>query len=153
MQIFENNIEHLPDFIRLNEEWILKYFALEDADIELAANPSKIIENNGYIFSLVENQLIVGVCALFSEGDGVFEVARLAVSPAHQGKGYGRVLLKTCLTKATEVLHAQKVYLVSNTKLKPAIKLYTEFGFIPVESVRHTFYARGNITLQLNLTR
>ena len=70
MKIHENNKEHLREFIRLNEEWITRYFSLEEADQELSANPSKIIENGGYIFSLVENGSVVGVCALFNEGDG-----------------------------------------------------------------------------------
>lgn len=96
MKIEENNINHLESFIRLNEEWISKYFTIEKPDKDLASNPSKIIDDNGYVFSLVHDDEVIGVCALFNEGKGVFELARMAVSPSHQGKGYGKALLKTC---------------------------------------------------------
>lgn len=35
----------------------------------------------------------VGVCVCTGEGDGVFEIKNIAVSPAHQRCGYGRRLL------------------------------------------------------------
>ncbi len=71
MEIHENNKEHLADFIKLNEEWISQYFSIEEADVALANNPSKIIEDGGYIFSLVLERKVVAVCALFNEGDSV----------------------------------------------------------------------------------
>ena len=104
MKIHENNIEHLNDFIRLNEEWIIMHFSIEEEDIKLAANPSKVIENNGYIFSLVLENKVVGVCALFNEGGGVFELARMAVSPLYQGKGLGKALINTCILKAKSII-------------------------------------------------
>jgi len=79
----------------------------------------------------------------------VFELARMAVSPAYQGKGLGKVLMKTCLSKAREV-KAKKVYLVSNAKLQPAIELYEQFGFIASQSGQHPMYSRANIVLELN---
>jgi N-acetylglutamate synthase-like GNAT family acetyltransferase len=89
MEIIENKIELLDDFVRLNEEWISTYFELEAADKKLAANPYKIIENGGYIFSLVSNNEVLGVCALFNDGHGTFELARMAVAPQYLGNGYG----------------------------------------------------------------
>ncbi|MDG2088333.1 MAG: hypothetical protein P8J68_06310 [Arenicellaceae bacterium] len=37
--IFENNREHLADFIRLNEDWISIHFNIEGVDRDLVANP------------------------------------------------------------------------------------------------------------------
>ena len=65
MQIVENQPEYLDDFIRLNEEWISSYIEIEEVDKLLAANPYKIIENGGYIFTATSNGKAVGVCALF----------------------------------------------------------------------------------------
>ena len=93
MVIHENNLNHLTDFIRLNEEWIVKYFSLEEVDIELARNPASIVESGGYIFSIVENEDVVGVCALFKESEGVYELARMAVSNKMRGNGYGKTLM------------------------------------------------------------
>jgi len=152
MEIHENNKEHLNDFIKLNEEWISKYFSLEEADEKLAANPYRVIENNGYIFSLAEENQVIGVCALFNEGNGVFEIARMAVSPAHQGKGLGNTLIQTCISKAVKI-NAKKIYLVSNTKLQAAIGLYKKHGFVTVQTGQHPVYSRANIIMELKSTQ
>ena len=49
MHIVENDPAYLTDFVRLNEEWITHYFEIEEPDLELARNPSKVIEDGGYI--------------------------------------------------------------------------------------------------------
>jgi len=147
--IVENIRDHLSDFVRLNEEWISHYFQIEAVDRELAANPGQVIDNGGYIFSLLNEEEVVGVCALFREDEGVFELARMAVSPAHQGKGYGDALIQTCLKKLAE-LKAKKVYLVSNTKLKSAISLYKKYGFETTMLGEHPVYSRANIVMERN---
>ena len=151
MEIYENNSNHLSAFIELNEIWISKYFKLEPADKELAKDPSIVFKNNGYLFSLVADNQVVGVCALFNEGNGVFELARMAVSEEHQGKGYGKALIGQCIKKAKE-LDAQKLYLVSNTILVPAINLYKKSGFIASNIGQHPVYSRANIVLEYKNT-
>lgn len=151
MEIHENNREHLNDFIRLNEEWISKYFSIEQTDRDLAANPGRVIEEGGYIFSLVTDGKVVGVCALFNKGEGVYELARMAVSPQYQGRGYGRALIQACLDKVRQI-KARRVYLVSNTKLKRAIALYRKSGFVTVQIGQHPVYSRGDIVMELRNT-
>jgi len=151
LQVFENNPDHLNDFIRLNEEWISAYFEIEAVDRQLAANPQKVIDDGGYIFSLAPNNKVIGVCALFNHGNDIYELARMAVSPDHQGKGYGKQLIQVCLAKARE-LHAKKVFLVSNTKLDVAIALYTRRGFKTIATGQHPVYSRANITMALDIS-
>ncbi|WP_075186651.1 GNAT family N-acetyltransferase [Teredinibacter haidensis] len=147
MNITENSREYLADFIRLNEEWIGHYFAIEETDRNLASNPFKIIEDGGYIFSLISGDKVIGVCALFNEGEGVFELARMAISPAYQGNGYGNRLIEHCLSKLKKI-NAQRVYLVSNTKLGTAIGLYKKYGFQTVSEGPHPVYSRANIVME-----
>lgn len=147
MQIYENRREHLTDFIRLNERWIRHYFELEEADHKLAAAPESVIEQGGFVFSLMEGNVIAGVCALFNQGDGVFELARMAVDPAHQGKGYGDTLMNAALAKL-EVIGARRVRLLSNTVLTPAITLYKKHGFETVSTEQHPVYKRCNIVME-----
>ena len=147
MDIVENAKQHLPAFIRLNEAWIAEHFEIEEADRQLAENPYKIIESGGYIFSLVSANEVLGVCALFNDGDGVYELARMAVSPGVQGKGYGSQLINHALLKLRSI-NARKVYLISNTKLSAAIGLYTKHGFYTVSEGSHPAYARANIVMQ-----
>ncbi len=147
MNIAENQHQHLAEFIRLNEEWIARYFAIEDADRALAANPRQVIDSGGYIFSLTLEDDVVGVCALFNEGDGVYELARMAVPVAHQGRGYGHLLMQACLNKLTAV-NATRVYLVSNTKLAAAIAMYRKYNFVTVTEGPHPVYSRANIVME-----
>jgi len=148
MKIIENSKEHLSEFIRLNEEWISQYFEIEDVDKKLAADPFKIVEDGGYIFYLVLGDSIVGVCALFNNGGGVYELARMAVSPEHHGKGYGDFLIEYCISKL-KIINAKKVYLVSNTKLDAAIGLYKKHGFQATLEGQHPEYSRANIVMEL----
>ncbi len=151
MKIVENQKKYLADFVRLNEKWISNYFEIEDIDRELASNPQKIIENGGYIFTLVLDNHVIGVCALFNEGNGVYELARMAVSQKHQGNGYGDVLIQTCLSKLSDI-NAKKVHLVSNTKLKSAISLYKKYGFNTISKKQHPVYSRANITMERGIS-
>nr|WP_315486465.1 GNAT family N-acetyltransferase [uncultured Undibacterium sp.] len=148
--IIENSKEHLQDFIRLNEEWISHYFKIEETDKKLAANPYQVVDNGGFLFFLMSDNEVLGVCALFNEGDGVYELARMAVSPAHQGKAYSKRLMEHCLMKL-KTIHAKKVYLVSNTKLEAAIHLYKNYGFQTVSEGPHPVYSRANIVMERDI--
>lgn len=150
MTVLINRTEYLNDFIRLNEAWITHYFKIEKADRVLASNPAKIIEGGGYVFTLLMNNEIVGVCALFKEDDRAFQLARMAVAPEHQGKGYGDVLMDAAIDKLREI-KASRVYLLSNTRLAPAISLYTKYGFTTVSEGQHPDYARCNIVMEKRL--
>lgn len=150
MDLRENQEQHLTDFVRLNEEWISKYFAIEDADRALASNPRRVIDDGGYVFSLSLEGDVVGVCALFNEGNGVYELARMAVAAAHQGRGYGNLLMRACLDKLAAI-NATRVYLVSNTRLAAAIALYRKHGFVTIMQGRHPGYARANIVMERRL--
>jgi len=147
MHIHTNNKEHLSDFIRLNEIWITEYFALEEADKTMAANPAKIIDDGGFVFSVTQRNKVVGVCALFKESPQRYELARMAVEPRLRGRGYGRALLEYALKHAKSV-GATSVYLYSNTVLEPAIALYKQFGFTPIAADAQRTYARGNIVME-----
>jgi putative acetyltransferase len=151
MEIVVNKKELLQDFIRLNEEWISTYFELEEVDFALAKNPYKVIENGGYVFSLLISGSVVGVCALFNAGNGVYELARMAVSPKFHGQGYGNRLIETCFSKLKEI-GAEKVYLVSNTKLTSAIALYKKHNFITTHEGTHPIYSRANICMECKIS-
>ena len=150
MNIVENDKSLLPDFIRLNEVWISTYFELEDIDHALANNPARIIDDGGFIFSLLSDHQVLGVCALVNEGDGLFELSRMTLTAAVRGKGYSHALIMACLEKL-EAIGARKVYLLSNTKLEAAIALYRKHGFITTQQGPHPVYSRANITMERDI--
>lgn len=147
MHLVINRKEHLKDFIALNEAWIKRYFALEDADQVLANRPEKIIEDGGFILAIIENNQVIGVCALFKESEKIYQLARMAVRDGFLGKGYGQALMKAALEQL-ENIQAERVYLLSNTRLVPAINLYKKFGFQTTKLGQHPIYARADIIME-----
>ena len=140
-------------FYELNRKWIETYWELEPHDIEVLENPEKyILDKGGHIFVAVYNGYPVGVCALcpMSEDSGYdFELAKLAVNNSIQRKGIGRRLCEAVVNKARE-LGGVKLFLESNTRLKPAIALYRKLGFKELPEY-HPAYARGDIQMELTL--
>ena len=147
MKIHINNKNHLFEFVRLNEEWIRHYFELEATDIALAQHPEKFIDEGGYLFTIELEGQIVGTCALFKLAQENYELARMAVSPAHQGKGLGKQLMNASISKLIEI-NAKKVTLFSNTKLGPAVALYRSYGFETLFEGEHPEYSRANIIME-----
>ncbi len=136
-------------FKDLNVEWISKYFKMEAADYKALDNPQGyILENGGHILVALYEDVPVGVCALIKMKDPAYdyELAKMAVSPAAQGKSIGWLLGNAILEKARS-LGATKIYLESNTILKPAINLYYKLGFEKI--IGHPSpYERCNIQME-----
>jgi DNA-binding MarR family transcriptional regulator/GNAT superfamily N-acetyltransferase len=139
-------------FKALNVEWISAYFEMEEADYKALDNPESYNLNNGgkILVALYKDQPL-GVCALIKmdDPDYDFELAKMAVSPKAQGKNMGW-LLGQAVIKAAKEMGASKIYLESNTLLKPAIQLYYKMGFQKVTG-RPTPYKRANIQMELLL--
>ncbi len=140
------------DFKRLNEEWITRYFKIEDADRRALENPKEyILDKGGEILIALEEKTVLGVCALLKMTDEKYdyELAKMAVSPKARGKGIGFLLGKAIIHKATR-LGATNIYLESNTILRPAISLYEKLGFKKIAG-HDTPYERCNIQMELKL--
>src|SRR5258705_10397117 len=89
------------DFKRLNLEWLEKYGLTESHDLEIINDPQTfILETGGCIFLAKADEEIVGTAALIHEGNGVYELAKMAVTPAFQGKGISKLLIEKCLEAA-----------------------------------------------------
>ncbi len=140
-------------FRSLNEEWINKYFALEDADRIVLEDPDgQIIHQGGHIVMAFIGLTPVGCCALIAIGSERFELAKMAVSQAYRGKGIGRKLLMYTINLARSV-GAKSLFLGSNAKLAEAIHLYESVGFRHIEGRQITEYSykRANVFMDLKL--
>lgn len=93
----------------------------------------------------------VGVCALCKMDDPEFdyELAKLAVDPCVRGKGIGVRLCEAAVNKARE-LGARKIFLESNTLLKPAVHIYKKMGFKELSEYQPA-YDRGDIQMELTI--
>jgi GNAT superfamily N-acetyltransferase len=138
-------------FYRLNEEWIVRYFAMEPKDRAALEDPhGEILDRGGRMFFAVFRGEIVGCCALLASGPGEFEVAKMAVTQSAQGKGIGRRLLRAVID-AARAAGAARLFLESNSRLAPAISLYETAGFrhIPPERRAASPYARCDVSMEL----
>lgn len=137
-------------FKALNEEWIKKFFVMEPGDYKLLDHPEEEILNKGghIAFALLDGE-VVGTCALVKTEDHplTFELSKMAVSPKAQGKKLGYLLGNALVEKAKE-LKAEKVFLVTNSILVPAIKLYEKLGFIHTP-IGHAEYDRADVRMEL----
>lgn len=152
VKVVEYQPKYQSAFRALNEEWISNYFKMEEADYKALDHPEEYILNQGgkILVALYQDEPL-GVCALIkmNDPDYDFEMAKMAVSPKAQGKSIGTLLGKAVIEKALE-LGASKLYLESNTVLKPAINLYYKLGFEKIVG-RPTPYERCNIQMELIL--
>ncbi|ABQ03184.1 GNAT family N-acetyltransferase [Flavobacterium johnsoniae] len=152
VEIAAYNSKYQKSFKDLNIEWISNYFEVEPNDIKALDHAEEyIINKGGEIFSAVLNDEVLGVCALIkSDGKNYdYELAKMAVSPKTQGKGVGLLLAESAIKWASEK-GASKIYLESNTKLTPAIKLYEKLGFKRITGISSA-YNRVDIQMLLTL--
>lgn len=139
-------------FYLLNKEWITTHWKMEEADYKALEHPKEyILDKGGYIFVALYKKEPIGVCALCKVSHSVYdyELAKLAVDSKTQGKGIGMLLCQTVIDQAKK-LGAHKVFLESNTLLKPAIHLYKKLGFKEIKEYQPT-YERGNIQMELTI--
>jgi ribosomal protein S18 acetylase RimI-like enzyme len=148
VRVVDYQPSHEEAFRRLNEAWITKYFSIEESDRNVLDAPDRqILQKGGHILVAELGERVAGVCALLKMPDGGYELAKMAVDPEFQGRGIGLLLGQAAVARARSS-GAPRVYLESNTKLKPAITLYEKLGFRKVVAPPSP-YARSNIQMEL----
>lgn len=152
IEITDYSPEYLSVFKRLNIMWINSHWSLEPHDLEVLGNPEEsILSKGGHIFVALAEGKPVGVVALCAMDHTVYdyELAKLAVDPEARGGGIGRALCTEAINRARK-LGGKKLFLESNTLLKPAISLYRKLGFTELKEY-HPAYKRGDIQMELIL--
>ena len=150
VEIISYTSEYAANFKALNLEWLEKYNLTEPSDLEVINNPQgTIIEHGGFVFLAKEGDEIIGTAGLMKEHEGVYELAKMAVAPASQGKGISKLLIEKCIEKAKEI-KAEKVILFSNSQLQTAIKLYEKYGFKHIAVTDNPFLT-ADIKMELSL--
>jgi putative acetyltransferase len=139
-------------FAQLNLQWIQQYFQVEEADRLVFADPhGAFVASGGEVFFALHGGQVLGTCALRKESEGTYELCKMAVAPEARGLGLGDALMRAVVRFAQEK-GARRVYLVSNTKLAPALGLYRKHGFVTVregEAVSlEAGYARADIEME-----
>lgn len=135
-QIVPWRSDHFPDWIALNEHWILAGgYALEAKDRWVLDDPDGAVLSKGGVIFMAERASpsghteAVACCSLMAMADGGYEVGKMAVHASARGLGLGLRLLEACEAHAREK-GAHRLYLETNAVQTHAIALYRRFGFV-----------------------
>ena len=150
IQIAEATPADFEAFKTLNYDWIKQYFEIEESDRQMLEAPQEnVLDQGGSILMAYYEGEAIGTCAVLKTNDKTFELAKMAVDDSVKGRGIGLLLGEAALKKARE-LGGERVFLDSNTKLKPAINLYRKLGFKRMDA-EPSPYARCNIQMEVLL--
>jgi N-acetylglutamate synthase-like GNAT family acetyltransferase len=141
--------QYATHFYELNVVWLEKYFYVEDYDREVLSKPQQyIIDPGGHIFFAIQNNEILGTVALLKNEEGIYELTKMAVSPKHQDKKVGQLIMQYCIDFAKENKY-KKLFLYSHTILANAIYIYRKYGFIEIDVETDSPYERSDIKMEL----
>jgi putative acetyltransferase len=149
VDIIEYQSLYKEDFKQINVEWIETFFKVEAHDLEQLDAPEEIIANGGQIFLAKLGDEIVGTSALIHDGNGVYELAKMGVTPKAQGLGLGKILCNKTIEEAKK-RNAKTLYLLSNRRLIPALTMYASLGFVEAP-LGETLYERTDIKMDYPL--
>lgn len=142
---------YLPEFERLNREWIERYFRVEPLDEKYFADPyGLIIAPGGQIFFAIQAGQAVGTSACVHYGEGRYELSKMAVTPRAQGQGFGRQLAQAAIDFA-RLRGGTLIFVVSSSKLIPAVTLYERLGFRHAPYPEGMGWERGDVYMELAL--
>ena len=140
-------------FRTLNEEWISKWFRIEEKDAATLGDPQgKIIALGGQVYVAADGDTVVGTVALIRYEQGIYELSKMAVAPETRGQGIGRKLIAYVLEQA-RTLGAHTVFLGSSKRLENAVHLYESMGFrhvLPSE-LPEMKYDRADVFMKMDL--
>ena len=136
------------DFARLNIEWLERWFTVEPVDREVLDDPGDPHLAQQAAASCSQSTTATVRTAQSrscATGDGEVELTKMAVDPAIRGAGIGRKLMAGALDAFTQMGGGQ-LFLETNTRLLPAIKLYESVGFRHQPTARRgTHYQRADV--------
>lgn len=144
--------EFAPAFAALNREWIERLFRLEAADLQLLEHPREaIVDLGGEVFFAVDGPRVAGTVAMILHPSATFELGKMAVDPAYQGRGLGEALGRAAIAFARGAGGA-RITLETNSSLANAIRLYERLGFRHAARSAPSEYARADVYMELDLS-
>lgn len=143
---------YADDFARLNRDWLERYALLEEGDRKHLEHPKEsILSSGGEIFVALIDGAVVGTCAAIVRDSRTVELAKLAVGESARGCGIGQRLSTTAIEWARE-RGAERIVLVSSTRLTTALRLYERLGFVYAELPADPGYESADVYMELRLT-
>lgn len=142
------------EFRQLNEAWITKYFELEESDKQILNHPQQyILDKGGHVFIALEDNKVVGCCALMVQDFFTCELAKMVVDSQFQGMGIAHELGVALIAKEKE-RGFRRIVLEGNTKMEASIALYRKLGFRETTNCHQDkVHSRCNIFMEMILNQ
>jgi GNAT superfamily N-acetyltransferase len=134
-------------FIDFNTDWIVSNFGfLEEHDKETFEKIDEEIQKGAMIFFAVENEIPLACCMSKPMNDNTWEICKFGSNKKVQHKGAGNIVFKAAMDWAFEK-GAKRLFIISNSKLKPALHIYEKYGFKEIKLDNYE-YVRGDIAFE-----
>ena len=116
-------------FVRLNTEWLTRFYWIESYDQYAMDHVEELIEQGAMaFFALDDKEEVIATCMVIPLEGATWEICKLAARNQYTGTGAGSAVLLAAINYA-EQHGARKEVLISCRGIKPAIHLYQKFGF------------------------
>jgi GNAT superfamily N-acetyltransferase len=147
MELVKFEEKYRQAFIDFNTDWIVSNFGgLEEHDLEMFDKIDEELQNGSMIFFAVENGIPLACCMSMPMQDGTWEICKLGSNKNVQHKGAGSMVFSAAMDWALEK-GARRLFIISNSKLKPAIHIYEKYGFREIKLDDYE-YVRGDIAFE-----
>ena len=128
MKIIPYDPKYREDFIRLNTEWLNRFYWIETFDQDTMDRIDELIQNGAMAYFAVENDKVLATCMTMPLENDTWEMCKLAARNQYTGTGAGNSVFCACMDYA--ISHGSKrLVLISCSGLKTAIHLYRKNGF------------------------
>lgn len=147
MKVIPFEEKYRQDFIDFNTDWIVSNFGfLEEHDKETFHKIDEEMEAGAMIFFAVENDIALATCMAMPLEGTTWELCKLGSNKNIPHKGAGSAVFEASMKWALE--HgAERLFILSNSKLKPALHIYEKYGFREIKLDDYE-YVRGDIAFE-----
>lgn len=147
MEIIEYTPRYRDDFIQFNTDWIIENFGfLEPEDMETFDRIDEELAAGAMIYFAVEEGIPLATCMAKPMEGSTWEICKLGSNKYRDHRGCGSAVFGSAVSWAVD--HgAKRLFILSNSKLKPAIHIYKKFGFQEIKLDDYE-YARGDIAFE-----
>jgi len=148
MKIVEYQEQYKEYFIQFNTDWIVDNFGvLEKEDLDTFHHIEENLEKGAMIYFAVENENVLATCmAKPMDENGTWELCKLGSNKQLPHKGAGSAVFEAAMNWALSH-DAKKLFILSNSSLKPALHIYEKYGFHEIK-LNDYEYVRGDIAFE-----
>ena len=148
MEFVQFHERYRQAFIDFNIDWIVSIFSsLEEHDKETFEEFDEELDNGAMIFFAAEDGVPLACCmSVPAKGERTWEICKSASNKNIPHPGAGSLVFKASMDWSLE--HgARRLFILSNSALKPALHIYEKNGFREIELSDYG-YARGDIAFE-----